>query len=45
MNERDLTLLRDMLDAARDAETFTVGRTREMLNTDKMFSLCVGQGH
>jgi len=41
MNERDEVLLRDMLDAARDAQNFIVGRTEETLTTDRMFSLAL----
>src|SRR5258705_1261282 len=41
MNERDLTRLRDMLDAAHDARSFVSGRTREMLENDKMFAFAL----
>lgn len=41
MNERDETLLRDMLDAARDAVAFTTGRDRAMLDDDRMFSFAL----
>jgi uncharacterized protein with HEPN domain len=30
-----------MLDAARDAGSFTAGRTREMLDTDRMFAFAL----
>lgn len=34
MNERDETRLRDMLDAARQAQAFTAGKTRADLEVD-----------
>ena len=41
MNERDEASLRDMLDAARHARTFMIGKTREMLDSDDMLSFAV----
>src|SRR5579864_7256164 len=41
MNEHDLTRLEDMLDAARDAQSFIADRTRAMLDTDKMFAFAL----
>ena len=38
MNERDEVLLRDMLDAARAAQRFASGKTREMLDSDEMLA-------
>ena len=34
MSDRDLTRLRDMLDAARKAEAFAKGASRELLEKD-----------
>jgi len=41
MNERDEVLLRDMLDAAHDAQSFIKGRTKQSLDTDRMFELAL----
>ena len=41
MNERDETRLRDMLDAARKAQTFIVGNTRESLQSDEKSSFAL----
>jgi uncharacterized protein with HEPN domain len=41
MNDRDEVRLRDMLDAARDGVSFTAGRTRPMLDTDRMFAFAL----
>jgi uncharacterized protein with HEPN domain len=41
MNERDEVRLRDMLDAAHDAQSFVAGRTRQMLDTDRMFAFAL----
>lgn len=41
MNARDEVLLRDMLDAARDAQRFTTGRTRQTLQAERMFALAL----
>lgn len=41
MNERDEARLRDMLDAAHDALSFVAGRSREMLDTDRMFAFAL----
>jgi uncharacterized protein with HEPN domain len=35
MNKRDETRLREMLDAAREAHEYTLGRTRESLNHER----------
>ena len=39
MQKNDLVRLRHMLDAAREAASFVVGRTREDLDTDRMLVL------
>lgn len=44
MNERDETLLRDMLDAARAVQSFIVGKNREDLDTELMFAFAVYRG-
>lgn len=38
MNDRDKTRLRDMLDAAHKARSFTANRTRESLHEDDMLA-------
>ena len=38
MNERDEIRLREMLDAAREAHTYTHGRTRESLNDERVIA-------
>jgi uncharacterized protein with HEPN domain len=41
MNERDEVLLRDMLDAARAAQRFAAGKTRQMLDSDEMLAFAI----
>ncbi|MCC7450737.1 MAG: DUF86 domain-containing protein [Anaerolineae bacterium] len=41
MNDRDKVRLRDMLDAAHDGAAFATGRTRHMLDTDRMFAFAL----
>ena len=41
MNDRDETLLRDMLDEAYRVQKFVHGRTREDLNSDDLLSYAV----
>ncbi len=41
MNEFDESRLRDMLDAALTARQFIEGKTRDMLETDRMFNFAL----
>ena len=41
MNKHDRTRLLDMLDAARKAQAFAAGRSREDLDSDEMFAFAL----
>ncbi|MDX1993754.1 MAG: HepT-like ribonuclease domain-containing protein [bacterium] len=41
MNEKDEVRLRDMLDAAHDAQSFLIGRDRQTLDEEKIFAFAL----